>query len=164
MNLDAVQLLKRLEPAVRPLPTAPPSSERGRAIQPLESQPFAALMDQARRGELASGQNVRDARQSCEAQFSPAQLSRLAEAGDRAESAGAKTVAILLDGHAYVMDVAERSIIRELTAAPQQSVERVDAFIRADEPAEQAGVGTREALDHLSRFASPVARLAHEPS
>lgn len=123
MTVNASQLLKRLEPAVRP---AAAPLERGSARHPLETQSFDQLLSLASRGALTSGRQVEvgfEARPPLEA----AQLERLAAAADQAQAAGARNPLMLIDGRAFVMDVAQRRLTCEVSGASNPGVISVDA-------------------------------------
>lgn len=120
MALSAAQLLKGLEPAVRPIPVAPPHATSARAT--FESQSFGELLALAKSGGIESG---RDIQLSFDAQppLEPAQLERLAQAADRAEASGAQQALMMIDGRTFVLDVENRTLTAELShASPVQAV------------------------------------------
>lgn len=112
MPIDPAQLLKRLEPAVRPCGASQRSADPNR---PIDEQDFDALLTLVARGDLSSGRVVRSAFESDEP-LTDAQLERLASAADQAEAAGADRAVMILDGRALVMDVPQRVIETELSA------------------------------------------------
>ena len=120
MALSAAQLLKGLEPAVRPIPLAPPHATSARAT--FESQSFGELLALAKSGGIDSGREVQlsfDAQPPLE----QAQLDRLAQAADRAEAAGAQHALMMIDGRSFVLDVESRTLTAELShASPVQAV------------------------------------------
>jgi hypothetical protein len=122
MNADPSQLLRMLEPAVRPI-SAPTAA--GAPRPPVETQSFDALLTLATEGAVRSGRDV-----SVEApdapEMDPAQMDRLSLAADRAEAAGARRALVLMDGAAYLLDVAGRVVTENLAAAPSSSVTAID--------------------------------------
>lgn len=137
MALKATDLLKRLEPAVRPVSPATPAM---RAHGPLESQSFDQLLALANKGAVHSGRQIEmgfDAQPPLE----PSQLERLAAAADMAEAAGAKRVTMLIDGRGFILDVPSRTLTAELAGGAAASVYSVDAAVFVgsdDEPAESS--------------------------
>src|SRR5687768_1214603 len=101
MVLSAAQLLRNLEPAIRPggAGTLTPPPTRGTA--PLESQSFEQLLALAKSGGMASGRPV-EFEFEVQPPLEAAQIDRLAQAADQAEAAGAKTALMLIDGRAFV--------------------------------------------------------------
>jgi hypothetical protein len=114
MTLNATQLLKRLEPAVRPV-GAPPALGSPKNAASIEGQSFDQLFALASKGALNSGRQI-------QLQYEPtpplsaSQLERLAAAADQAEAAGAKTALMMLDGRGFVIDVQRRTLIGELSS------------------------------------------------
>lgn len=120
MALSAAQLLKGLEPAVRPIPIAPPHATSARAT--FESQSFGELLALAKSGGIDSSRDVQlgfDAQPPLE----PAQLDRLAHAADQAEAAGAQQALMMIDGRSFVLDVESRTLTAEISqSTPVQAV------------------------------------------
>jgi hypothetical protein len=140
MSIDPAQLLKRLEPPVRPGAasglTAPPHL-------PIEQQSFDQLLTLVARGDVRSDQPV-------ELAFSPGreisseQMERLAAAADLAQTRGARRAVMLIDGRGLVMDVAGRKIESELDAGTGRVIEGIDAAVYV--------AGDEEALDGSLRL------------
>jgi hypothetical protein len=126
MVLSAAQLLKNLEPAIRPGAITPPSSNR--ATAPLESQSFEQLLALAKSGQFSSGRPV-ELEFEVQPPLEPAQLDRLAQAADQAEAAGAKNALMLIDGRAFVLDVENRTLTAELSPAQANRMAMVDTAI-----------------------------------
>jgi hypothetical protein len=122
MTVDPAQLLRQLEPAVRPA-YAPGSGSAPRP--PLESERFDALLARAQAGAAGSGRvvTVNDASVTVE----PSDLRRLESAADVAEMRGAAQAVLLMDGRGLLLDVASRSIGGELAAGTH--VADVDAAV-----------------------------------
>jgi hypothetical protein len=123
-------LLRRLEPAVRPIEA--PSSPR---LLDADDDGFAALLASAQLGGLESGRRVVAARGL--APIDAEGLRRLGRALDVAESLGARSALLLYRGQGLVASVVERTLERELAAQDPPVAERVDLVLRvpaADEP------------------------------
>jgi len=129
---DATFLLKRLEPAVRPSYFGHGSA---RPSAPLEQQPFEDLLAAAKAGRLASGRSVSAALESGEA-LKPGQLERLAAAADVAEASGAQRAVLFMDGRAFVLDVATRSVSGELSMSSRSA--NIDAAVYVPAEGEHA--------------------------
>jgi hypothetical protein len=126
MVIDPIQLLKRLEPAVRPV--AAPAG-RTDANAPLEQQSFDELLSLVSHGRVHSGRAVRVADDAALSEpLTDEQVQRLAAAADRAEAAGARRAVMLIDGRGVVMDVPQRTISTELTSS-DRSITRIDAAV-----------------------------------
>jgi len=113
--IDAATLLKRLEPAIRSVATGAPTAPQ----QPLESQRFDDLLALVWRGQVNSGREVASRIES-DQPLDAAQLQRLAAAADLAESHGAGTALMLIDGRAIVMNIPERALTQELNGDPNR--------------------------------------------
>jgi len=74
---------------------------------------FAQLLEKAELGVVRSGRAV-SVDGAAGIDLSLEQLDRIAEAADRAEASGALYVAVLIDGRAFALDVAQRRITSEL--------------------------------------------------
>lgn len=155
---NSIDLLRRLEPAVRP--HAPASN--GVQPVPFDEQSFDAILHQAFAGELRSGEPVGTAGQ-CDLQtpLDRGQLDRLAIAADRAQAAGARRALMMIDGRGLVIDVASRSILAELTPQDHGDIRRLDAAMVVPGASESSDRG---AGSHGSPFAGindlTTARLA----
>jgi len=123
MTLNAAQLLKQLEPAVRPR-VAPPSGTTSHAA--LETQSFEQLLSMASRGQVSSGRQI-DTALELNPPLDPAQMERLASAADQAEAAGSKRALMMIDGRSVVLDVQSRTIVAELNADTTQPITGIDA-------------------------------------
>ncbi|MSR41128.1 MAG: hypothetical protein EXS10_04415 [Phycisphaerales bacterium] len=119
MSIDPRQLLRRLEPAVRPTGSGKSSVVRAS----MADGAFDALLELARDGEVQSHRFV-DARGALD--LSNIELEEIANALDQAESRGFKRALIVTHDGPYVADVQTRSIERPLGAA----LEAIDCAIR----------------------------------
>jgi hypothetical protein len=130
MAIAPRDLLRRLEPAVRPVEG--PSPLR---LVDEDDDAFAALLASAERGGLESGRPVVAARGL--ASLDGEGLRRLGRALDVAESLGARSAVLLYRGQGLVASVAERRLERELAAQDPPVGIAVDLVLRvpaADEP------------------------------
>jgi hypothetical protein len=91
---------------------------------------FDDILEQARAGEVTTDMQVRIAK-GLDLKLSPDQLRRASAAADVAEANGASRAMILLDGRAYRLDVATRTIIGEAQSARSASMSDVDAVVNA---------------------------------
>ncbi len=107
MPLDPVQLLRRLEPAVRrggPSPAVRP-------VPGLAEAGFGDLLTMVASGRIRSERAVLvDPGAVLDPPLDERQLERLADAADEAEAAGARRAVMLLDGRGLVLAVAERRV------------------------------------------------------
>ena len=86
MVLSAAQLLRNLEPAVRPTALVAPSTQPS---APFEAQSFDQLLALASKGKIDSGRPV-EASFDVQPPLDSGQLERLSKAADQAEASGAK--------------------------------------------------------------------------
>ncbi len=126
MTLDPAQLLRQLEPVVRPGST-PSSSAPARPG--LADQSFGALLALASRGAIESGRRVQVTFEPNET-LDDQQITRLSAAADLAEASGARRAMTLIDGRGFVLDVEQRTLTAELLAgAGSRYVHELDAAI-----------------------------------
>lgn len=138
MHPDGSQLLRQLEPAVRP-GSLGPKNRAGAVAQGGENRgSFDALLAQMMHstGGRTTGRPVTvDSILAADIQVPQAVEAPLAEAVDAAESAGARRALVLTPGAAYMVDVAARRIIGHLPAEPGRfDLERVDVAVSARDP------------------------------
>ena len=126
MTLDSAQLLRQLEPIVRPIFT--PSSA-GPVRPGLADQSFDELLTLAARGAIESGRRVQMTFEPKET-LDDQQIARLSAAADLAEASGARRAMTLIDGRGFVLDVEQRTLTAELSAgAGSRFVHELDAAI-----------------------------------
>ena len=154
MTIDPTQLLRQLEPAVRPVYASAPL-HAGRA--PFEGKTFDQLLAEARGGEVTSGRAVEVAYEPA-VPFTEGQLDRVNGSADLAEASGAKRALVLLDGRGLVLDVATRRLTGELDTGAR--VAQLDAAVLAPAAEPQAralgppgGVAPRAVGEALLRVA-----------
>lgn len=123
MTIAPRDLLRRLEPAVRPVES--PSPLR---LVDEDDDAFAALLASAERGALESGRAVVAARGL--ASIDAEGLRRLGRALDVAESLGARRAVLLYRGTGLVASVVERLLERELAAQDPPAAIAVDLVLR----------------------------------
>ena len=157
MNIDPRQLLRRLEPAVRPAGIV---SAEGRAS--VATADFDDLLARAADGEFASGRSIDQA--GLEAPVEDRFAERLAGIADAAEAAGYERVLVIAEDRPLLLEVAERRIDGELPAddASATPLLPIDAAVRLGGDAEAAPTtatgpvatslptGIVEALEHAS--------------
>ncbi|MHC4910080.1 MAG: hypothetical protein ACYTF9_10200, partial [Planctomycetota bacterium] len=143
----AAQLLKRLEPTVRPGLRAAPR-------QPLEERNFDELLQLVSHGQVRSGREV-TIDFTPDAEITDDQRERLAAAADLAEAEGARSALMLVDGRGVLMDVADRRLTEELTST--SVVARIDAAVYV------AGPDDKESVRPIGPDAGAIpARIAHQ--
>lgn len=125
MVFKSIQLLKRLEPSIRPAyagvdTTAPRSM--------LENQSFDQLLSLVSDGTMRSGRPVTIDFEPAE-EINDEQLERLSSAADLAESAGAQRALMLIDGRGIVLDVFGRRLVNEIAQPEQDQVVPLDAAV-----------------------------------
>jgi hypothetical protein len=120
MTIDPRQLLRRLEPAVRP---AGPGASRSRAS--VADGGFTELLSLARDGAIESS---REPELADGATLEPATLAQIARALDLAQGRGAQRAVVVAEGRTFIADVASRRLER-LEARDDFVFEAVDAAI-----------------------------------
>lgn len=100
--IGSVDLLRKLASGVRPDGAGPLSTP-----DVIERERFESLLSRVRTGELGSGRPVRLAHGS-ESEFDREMLSRLADATDAAQAAGAEHLLAWVEGRVLRVDVARR--------------------------------------------------------
>ena len=127
MPVDPLQLLRKLEPPVRP-PHAPAAG--GEGATPLEHRSFDDLLSLVSAGGVQSDRPVAVAGDvSLTADLDRGQLDRLAAAADLAEASGVRRAVMLLDGRGLILDVADRRVSDELTPRRDRPVTDIDAAV-----------------------------------
>jgi hypothetical protein len=125
LSIDPLQLLRRLEPPVRPH-GAPAASGPGQP--PIETRGFGELMSLVASGAIQSDRGVSIAPDANLAdELSTEDEARLASAADVAEASGARRAVMLMDGRGLVMDIGARSITGEISAG--QELVNLDAAV-----------------------------------
>jgi len=175
MTADHGQLLKRLEPAVRPVESTPEadwrspgSTERG-AYAPASDLPFRHLIEMAARGDLASGRTIRIAPGI---EIGPEDQARIALAADRAEAAGSGRALLLLRDESFLLDVRDRRIPEQVQSRGEESDDPHDGkrtatlaldhprwIVRADDPADRERDAERNDAD---KNVDPAAAGGHD--
>ena len=134
MNVDPTQLLRQLEPAIRPghVSTPPAPGRPG-----LADQSFDQLLALASSGSIESGRQVQlafEPKETLDAQ----QIERLSTAADLAQASGARQAMMLIDGRGLMLDVEQRTVTAELSSTAQSRlVSEIDAAIYVPGPDEQ---------------------------
>ncbi|MDZ4756182.1 MAG: hypothetical protein SGJ11_17025 [Phycisphaerae bacterium] len=131
MTMDGHDLLRRLEPAVRPM--AAPSF--GVRVDSVGVSDFESLLARARGGTIESGRAVQDA-----ALGTPLPLEareRIGRALDLLESRGVDTAAIFYGGRLLIADVRQRTFEREVLAHEPSVPIHVDVALRVPTGDEQ---------------------------
>ena len=129
MVIDPIQLLRKLEPAVRP-PGVPGAAGAGRA--PFEAQSFDELLSIVSTGSLRSGRPVTVDPDAKIDTLDAAQLDRLANAADAAEASGSRRAVLLVDGRGLVLDVAARTLSAEVGPEPIVGIDAA-VYVAPDE-------------------------------
>jgi len=125
--LDPVNLLRKLEPPVRPASAPGP---RLVARAPFERQGFDELLTLVSSGEIRSDRPLLVAADAgLTDALDDGQLARLRAATDLAQSSGASRAVMLLDGRGLVIDVAERQVTSELSSGRPEALVDVDAAV-----------------------------------
>lgn len=140
MTTNSAQLLRLLEPSVRPA-FGQSGAMAGGGSAPLDQQSFAQLLGAASSGQIHSGRQIELA---CEPSppLSASQMERLASAADVAEAAGARTAMMMIDGRGFVMDVQNRTITAEMSSSALARMAQVDLamHVAADDESHFAGI------------------------
>lgn len=125
MNLDSRQLLRRLEPAVRPAGIVSPAGRNS-----IATADFDELLSRAAEGEFASGRSIDQ--DALEAPVEERFAERLAGIADAAEVAGYERVLVIAEDRPLLLEVSGRRIDGELATddASDSSLLAVDAAVR----------------------------------
>lgn len=130
--------------------TAPPQSSGGASFEDM----VRSMLDAARRGEVVTDRAVQIA-PGLDASLSKDDMAAIALATDRAEAAGATSLAVLLDDRSLTIDVARRTITE--VGPIQRGTVRTgpDAFVdlRTSSNAEEPKLGV--ATDMLQKLGGP---------
>ena len=121
MTIDPRQLLRRLEPAVRPAGAASSASRRASVAD----GEFTELFSLAREGEIES---AREPELADGATLEPATLAQVARALDLAEARGSRRSVVVAEGRAFVADIPTRRLER-LETRDDFVFEEVDSAI-----------------------------------
>lgn len=140
--IGSVDLLRKLGSGVRPDGNAEASPPNTSAI---EREPFQGLLLRARAGELASGRDVRMAAGG-DVEFDQEMMSRLSEAADAAQAAGAERLLAWVDGRVVGVDLGAREA---------RAIDRADGEILTGFDA--AVILTRESPDAARILPAPGA-------
>ncbi len=124
MNLDARQLLRRLEPAVRPAGTG----RAGGGREPIDRAGFDDLLARAAGGEFASGRPIDQS--ALDSPLADGVRERLGQVADAAETAGYRSVLVVVDDRPLVLSVDDRRLEGELDAAEGDALRPIDAAVR----------------------------------
>ncbi len=127
------QLLRRLEPPVRP---AYAGEGLTRRRLPLEENSFDELLALVSDGRVRSDREVTLDFES-DHELTDEQMSRLAIAADVADESGAKRALMLIDGRGLVLEVSDRRLVTELTDDRESHLAQLDAAVYV---AEASGV------------------------
>ena len=119
------QLLRRLEPPVRP---AYAGEGLTRRRLPLEENSFDELLTLVSDGRVRSDREVTLEFES-DHELTDEQMSRLAIAADVADESGAKRALMLIDGRGLVLEVSDRRLVSELTDDHASHLTQLDAAV-----------------------------------
>jgi len=100
---------------------------------PGESGAFGRLLSLARSARGGSTQPVSVA-PDLALDLRPEQMTRLSDAADRAEDAGAETALVALDGMLLKLDVPGRSVEQRIRTMSGDVIDGIDAFVDASRP------------------------------
>lgn len=106
----------------------PPGVERGQAREGLARAGFAELLSRVRGGAIESGLQVSVA-SGAGVELSEVQLEQLAKAADLAESEGATSALVMMDGMALRMDVTGRKVLGVVDMSGGGVVTNIDSVI-----------------------------------
>ena len=146
MSTDALHMLKRLEPVIRPGQAIACSSQ-----VPLEQAGFEDLLARAERGEFESGRGIDTA--SGVDHLDEEMNSRIAKVADAAEAAGFNRVLVIADERSVLLEVPGRKIEKELVAVDQERLYSVDAAVRI--------ISEKAMAESVEGIGSPVHHPAH---
>jgi hypothetical protein len=160
LNLDSRQLLRRLEPAVRPVGID--SSIAGERAS-IEEAGFEELLERAANGEFASGREIDKSR--LEPTLDDCFADRLAGIADAAEAAGFAQVLVIAGDRPLLLAVSDRRIERELGAEAESEgvLLPVDAAVRlGSEDSEDRNIVTGpSAVTVPAEIAEAILAAAH---
>jgi hypothetical protein len=123
MSVDPAAMLRALGSGVRPA-----GVDAVHPVRSADGPSFQQMLEDAASGGISSGLPVRVSR-NVGVDLSPAQLSRLARAADRAEAAGVERAVVLIDGQALQMDVGLRTVTGKADLNATSVLTGVDAVV-----------------------------------
>ena len=129
-------LLRGLEPAVRPAGAPAPAS---RPSKPIERSDFREIFDRHRSQPLKLSAHAQQRLADRGVELSEAQWSALNDAALRAEAKGAKDALMLMDRLGLIVNVPNRTV---LTVLPEERMKegiitQIDSAVLVDEPAKE---------------------------
>ena len=129
MRTDALQLLRRLEPVVRP--TSVQSSVNARAS--IDRAGFDDLLARAEQGEFESGRPIDDG--ILEEPLEESIRDRVGRIADAAEAAGHERILVIAEDRPILIGVSNRRVDGELgrptgTGEPDENLRPIDAAVR----------------------------------
>jgi hypothetical protein len=124
MVINPNQLLRRLEPSIRPTYVGG-TADQPRA--PIEEQGFDQMLALVSRG-MVQGRPV-EIGFDLEPELDESQQQRLSAAADLAEAAGARTAILLLDGRGLLLEVGGRTLTAELSVNARSPIVQLDAAV-----------------------------------
>lgn len=135
---DSQQLLRMLEPAIRPVGTPAPVRAPGK---PLDQQSFSEVLQTV--GKLPAGSFSEPLKFSQHAQqrlaqqgvtLTQPQQQALADAADRAEAKGARDTLMMIDRLGLVVNIPNRTVVTALTGDRMRDgvVTQIDSAVMVD--------------------------------
>jgi hypothetical protein len=100
------------------------------AVPAIGSDSFAALLEQARAGNVESGVPLRVPSQ-LGLNLNQSQVERLMKAADQAEAQGAARALVMMDGMGITLDVGTRTVTGTVDASKPGVLEGIDAVVVA---------------------------------
>ena len=131
------QLLRRLEPPVRPAYAGEGITRRR---LPMEKNSFDELLTLVSDGRVHSDRGLTLAFETDD-ELTDEQMSRLAIAADVAEESGARRALMLIDGRGIVLDVSDRRLVTELADDDASHLAQLDAAVYVTEGSGEIGSG-----------------------
>ena len=124
MRVDSRQLLRRLEPAVRPAGPGPLLA----GSTPIDRAGFDDLLARAAGGEFQSGRDLDDT--ALEEPLDPAVRERISRIADAAEAAGHERILVIAGDLPLILGVSDRRVDGELESSPEagESVDRLQTI------------------------------------
>lgn len=129
MRTDSGQLLRRLEPVVRPTGLG----AIGSAPESIETAGFDDLLARAERGEFQSGRDLDDG--VLRTPLDDRTRERMARIADAAEAAGHGRILVIAEDRPILLEVADRRVEGELGRTPgsdaqEETLRPIDAAVR----------------------------------
>ena len=130
-------LMRMLEPAVRPSGTPAPPATKPNA--PIEDKSFQTLLDEQSTQPLRLSGHAQQRLEQSNIQLDDAQLQALGQAADKAEAKGSKDALFLMQQLGLIVNIPNRTVLTILSPDRMKDgvVTQIDSTVLVEDPASQ---------------------------